>query len=145
MVSDLWTPVCAVCSVCSVFSVLSVFCVLSVLSFSPCAADPHIQPCCSLCACVTAPGSTSLRCENIKLIADSHGDFAHPFQSLGNNCGSVCAALCNRGAEAACCCRDVQCERKTHSLRKTHSVRKTHSLRKTHSVRKTPRSHQESL
>lgn len=49
---------------------------------------------------------TTASCENIKLIADSHGDFAHPFQSLGSNCGSVSApipsTLSNRAAGGHC-------------------------------------------
>lgn len=37
--------------------------------------------------------SARLHFQNIKLIADSHGDFAHPFLSLGNNCSSVSVLL----------------------------------------------------
>lgn len=101
----------------------------------------EVSPASTLCACVTAHGSTffclhNWKCdvaaspllhgEKIKLIADSHGDFAHPFQSPGNNCGSVSApvfpaprlpALRPRGGDCAPPHRDALCLRRrlTHS------------------------------
>lgn len=57
-----------------------------------CARPPVASHFSSLHQCDVA-GLPLLRCRNIKLIADSHGDFPHPFLSLGNNCSSVSAPL----------------------------------------------------
>lgn len=113
-------------------SAVLIFCF--VLFYSP---ESEVSAACTLCACVTAHGSiffcllnwkcdgaasSLLRHDNIKLIADCHGDFAHPSQSLDNNNGSVSAphlAASDRGAETARCSRQ-RCsmfEMKAHSVR----------------------------
>lgn len=86
-----------------------------------CARPPVASHFSSLHQCDVA-SSPLLRCRNIKLIADSHGDFPHPFPSLGNNCSSVSAPLLlisYSGVETARCLPEMlyAWEDCSHSLR----------------------------